>query len=211
MEKKVITLTGQHLAECAWVLAQAFQNDPAFSALGIGLNSRSGQQLMTGYFTASLSTCVRKGQPIQVRDHDQTTAVASIYPPGTYPTPLMEQVRMFSESLWRAGLFRRATWTMMKRAIIYLDDFKHVHPKQDHYYLEFLGVLPGCQRQGLGSLMVKTLMQIADQEQVGCYLETSNLSALHLYQRLGFNVTGEKDMIGVPSWFMWRSPQIPPQ
>ena len=50
----------------------------------------------------------------------------------------------------------------------------------------------------------------ADEEGSGCYLENSNRMNLPLYQRFGFHTTSQEDVMGVPIWFMWRSPEPAP-
>lgn len=70
------------------------------------------------------------------------------------------------------------------------------HPKDLHYYLEFIGVDPSHQRKGLGSSILNNIGYIADQRQVGCYLETANPMNLPLYHLFGFKIIDEEEIIG---------------
>jgi hypothetical protein len=50
----------------------------------------------------------------------------------------------------------------------------------------------------------------ADEEGVGCYLESSKESNVPFYRRHGFEVTAEHDIAGGKgprTWLMWRDPQ----
>jgi hypothetical protein len=42
---------------------------------------------------------------------------------------------------------------------------------------------------------------------VGCYLENANPRNTSFYQRFGFQIVSEKEIIGLPAWFMWRPAQ----
>ncbi len=113
---------------------------------------------------------------------------------------------MFSTSLWHAGLLKRGTWVIMQRALGMVNGMSEEHPRRAHHYVEYIGVVPDCQGQGMGSLIAESIVQKSDQERVGAYLETASPWAVPLYQRVGFEVTREKGLLGVPMWFMWRDP-----
>ena len=79
-------------------------------------------------------------------------------------------------------------------------------PVEPHYYLEYIGVEPAFQGKGVGSAILMHLCERADKEKVGCYLENANPINTPFYQRFGFQITQEKEIIGIPTWFMWRPP-----
>ncbi len=67
----------------------------------------------------------------------------------------------------------------------------------------FLG-LQGC---GLGTAMLRAVLDRADRTGVAAYLEATSPDNRRLYQRHGFVVTGELAIVGGPSlWAMWREP-----
>jgi ribosomal protein S18 acetylase RimI-like enzyme len=78
-----------------------------------------------------------------------------------------------------------------------------------HWYLQFLGVDPPCQGQGIGSALMRPMLARADAEGVACYLETFNPRTVPLYQRHGFEVAAEGDPPkGAPHfWTMVRPPR----
>jgi GNAT superfamily N-acetyltransferase len=67
-------------------------------------------------------------------------------------------------------------------------------------------VEPEQQGKAVGTAIMQHLVEKADEAKVGCYLENSNPRNLPFYQRFGFQTVIEKEIIGVPAWFMWRSP-----
>ena len=54
------------------------------------------------------------------------------------------------------------------------DEFDDCHPKEDHWYLPFIGLDPSKQGQGIGSLILKESLKKADEQGKIAYLESSN-------------------------------------
>jgi ribosomal protein S18 acetylase RimI-like enzyme len=155
---------------------------------------------LTVDFTAEISLCLRKGYPLQVNGNGKVIAVAVIYPPGTYPLTASDQWMLLIKSFLGNGFYNIRGW------MEWLGEVDNAHPKEPHYYLEYLGVEPEQQGKAIGSALLQHLVDKADEEQVGCYLENANPRNNSFYQRFGFKVISEKEIIGVPSWFMWRPP-----
>ena len=83
------------------------------------------------------------------------------------------------------------------------------HPSEpSHWYLAVLGVEPGSQGRGLGSKLMHPVLERLDGEGVAAYLEASTPRSRALYERHGFEVTGEMNLPanGPPIWLMWREP-----
>jgi ribosomal protein S18 acetylase RimI-like enzyme len=55
-----------------------------------------------------------------------------------------------------------------------------------HYYLLCLGVLPNEQGKGIGKSLLKTMIEIVDQEKMPIYLETETEQNISLYEKYGF-------------------------
>jgi ribosomal protein S18 acetylase RimI-like enzyme len=78
------------------------------------------------------------------------------------------------------------------------------------WYLFLLGVEPRRQLQGLGSALMRPILERADREKVACYLETENERNVAFYRRQGFDVivNGEEaGASGVRFWTFSRSPK----
>lgn len=69
---------------------------------------------------------------------------------------------------------------------------KH-YPKENIYYLWFIGVSPAFQGQGIGEKLMRKILADADQMHRAIYLETSTLKNIPWYQKFGFEVYGELD------------------
>jgi ribosomal protein S18 acetylase RimI-like enzyme len=62
----------------------------------------------------------------------------------------------------------------------------------DHFYLDYIAILPAYQGRGIGSLLVKRLLQSARQPGIPVRLSVLKVNpARALYERLGFVLVGE--------------------
>jgi GNAT superfamily N-acetyltransferase len=82
------------------------------------------------------------------------------------------------------------------------------HPRHPpHWYLSLLGTDPDARGRGLGSAVLRPVLERCDSDGVGIYLESSKLDNLDFYARFGFRVTGELRLPRGPRmWPMWREP-----
>jgi ribosomal protein S18 acetylase RimI-like enzyme len=82
------------------------------------------------------------------------------------------------------------------------------HPlTPDHWYLAVLGIDPRAQGQGLGSAVLRPVLERCDADGIGAYLESSKERNIDFYARHGFRVTGELSLPRGPAmWPMWRDP-----
>jgi ribosomal protein S18 acetylase RimI-like enzyme len=82
------------------------------------------------------------------------------------------------------------------------------HPQDPHYYLQFIGVRPERQGTGIGSALLRAVLDRCDLEGAAVYLEADERSR-HLYLKHGFEAMSELRLPEGPSFFpMWRAPAI---
>jgi len=86
------------------------------------------------------------------------------------------------------------------------------HPHEPHWYLATLGTDPEAQGRGIGSALMRPVLDHCDAEGWPAYLESSKERNIPFYARHGFAVVEEVPLPhGGPSiWTMWRAPQGPP-
>ncbi|MFE4259353.1 GNAT family N-acetyltransferase [Streptomyces sp. NPDC056883] len=85
-----------------------------------------------------------------------------------------------------------------------------VHPMaEEHEYLLMIAVAPGRQGEGLGTELIRPVLERCDREGVPAYLEASSERSKGLYERLGWQFTGGAVRLpdGPLMWPMWRKPQ----
>ena len=75
--------------------------------------------------------------------------------------------------------------------LVVLEQMDAMHPTSAHWYLPWLAVDPGRQRDGLGGRLLDLGLRRVDRDGVPAYLETPNPRTIAFYERRGFQVTGQ--------------------
>ena len=83
------------------------------------------------------------------------------------------------------------------------------HPREPHYYLFAIGTLPELRGRGIGSKLMRPMIERMDRERAPAYLENSKQQNLAFYERHGFEVVKTVQLPGGgPNlWLMWREPR----
>ncbi|HVL92600.1 MAG TPA: GNAT family N-acetyltransferase [Acidimicrobiales bacterium] len=82
------------------------------------------------------------------------------------------------------------------------------HPHEPAYYLLAVGVRPASQGTGVGSSLMRPVLEQCDRDGVAAYLEATSERSRKLYQRHGFEAIGQFAPTGAPPlWPMWRAPR----
>ena len=77
-------------------------------------------------------------------------------------------------------------------------------PKGQHWHLGPVGVLPGHQGRGIGTLFMERFCTEVDACGAEAYLETDLLKNVRFYEKFGFKVVAESDILGEMSRYMLR-------
>ena len=82
------------------------------------------------------------------------------------------------------------------------------HPRDPHWYLAVLGTDPAHWGEGVGSGLVRHVLDDPAHADEPAYLETETAANVPFYARHGFRVVGELDVPGGGPhlWLMWRDP-----
>jgi ribosomal protein S18 acetylase RimI-like enzyme len=131
---------------------------------------------------------------------DPVPAAGAVWaPPGGQPTA--EQAEEV------VGWLVEAAEETADRVLYALERMAEQHPREPHAYLFLVGARPTWQGRGLGSALLREVLQGCDRDGVPAYLEATSVGNIRLYRRHGFEVTGEIPMPDGPSlWPMWRPP-----
>jgi len=81
----------------------------------------------------------------------------------------------------------------------------HVDPDEPHLHLGPIGVSPETQRKGIGTALMNRYIEHLEQERAAGYLETDRPENVDFYKKFGFVVQNEEQVIGTPTWYMWRA------
>jgi ribosomal protein S18 acetylase RimI-like enzyme len=123
-------------------------------------------------------------------------------PPGNWRLGIVQQLTLLPGML---RVFGRG----LARAQRGLAVMEEGHPRDAHYYLDSLGVVPEWQGRGIGSALLAPVLERCDHERMPAYLNAGSARSRDLYRRHGFEVTEEFSLPddGPPLWRMWRKPQ----
>jgi GNAT superfamily N-acetyltransferase len=90
-----------------------------------------------------------------------------------------------------------------------LNLIESLHPHEPHWYLATLGTDPEAQGQGIGSALMRPVLDHCDAEGWPAYLESSKERNVPFYSRHGFAVVREVPLPGGGPriWTMWREPR----
>jgi ribosomal protein S18 acetylase RimI-like enzyme len=191
--------TSADAATLGETLADAFSEDPVISWL-LPPTIRNRPQRLRKLFTSTAESYLRRDQPAYLTADGQGAALWAA--PGSWLAPPSEQLHELLPMIgvFRGGLIRASRLqTQMLKA--------HPHPK--HWYLYCLGTRADAQGRGLGSAMLREVLDRVDAAGESAYLESSNIRNVPLYERHGFTVVEEIriDRGGPPMWRMWRDPE----
>jgi GNAT superfamily N-acetyltransferase len=95
------------------------------------------------------------------------------------------------------------------RVAALLEAFDRTHPHQPpHFYLSLLGTHPDHAGHGHGMGLLAACLEEIDAASAPAYLESSNPANVPRYERLGFAVISEIELLpGIPATQMWRQPR----
>lgn len=82
----------------------------------------------------------------------------------------------------------------IKKALARETKIKQLQPKGPIYYLWFIGVKPEYQNEGIGSDLLKNIIEDSEKKKRPVYLETSTRKNLPWYKKFGFNIYNELDL-----------------
>ena len=80
----------------------------------------------------------------------------------------------------------------------------HLDPEEPHVHLGPIGVAPKMQGQGVGKALMQRYIDHLEQEKAAGYLETDRPENVEFYKKFGFAVRRAEELIGSPTWYMWR-------
>jgi ribosomal protein S18 acetylase RimI-like enzyme len=146
---------------------------------------------------------------VPVRDRDMLAArgpdgsilgVCGMMPPGRCQPGPGRQLRLLPALL---ALGPRSAG----RTMSWLGAWSKHDPDEHHWHLGPVAVDAHLQGMGLGSLLMRAFCQRMDDAGEDAYLETDKEINVRFYERFGFGVTGEQEVLGVRNWYMYRRTQ----
>jgi ribosomal protein S18 acetylase RimI-like enzyme len=177
-------------------LVRSFDADPVANYL---LRSDAGRaRAFQNFFDVSFRRLTLPFGETWIADDGKGTALWT--PPGRWST--------FGALLSAPKLVQAVGLGRIPHVLASVNRVQSRHPKAPHYYLFAIGVDPAHHGRGIGSALLREVLQKCDAEGASAYLEASTRGSAKLYERHGFRVTEELPVAlhGPPVWLMWRDP-----
>jgi GNAT superfamily N-acetyltransferase len=182
----------------AEVLGRAFVEDPLNRHL-VPDAERRAQRLPGGFAEQLRHVFLPHGAVLTTADR---AGAALWLGPEAQALSLGAQLRLLPGMARLFGLRR------MPRAMRALAALDERAPREPHWHLSLLGVVPERQGTGIGSALMRPVLDRCDREVRAAYLETSLPANLRFYERHGFAVRDQVDLPGgLRMWTMLRAPK----
>ena len=201
----IITLEESMVVPAAQMLARAFQDDPVHGY--VFPDARQRASTFPAVFAPFLRYGLRAGLVLATESLD---GVAVWLPP--------EHRAIQPDIKTEAGLDALPTVMGLIAAnrllgfIAHLEALHRQEISEPHWYLMVLGVEPSARRRGVGSALLRSVLDRADTGGHACYLETAQPANVRFYERHGFVNLGERiePQSGLRFWPFLRSRSASP-
>ena len=189
------------LAEAVEVIVRSMLDNPNHVA-AFGRDPGIRQRRLLRLFGAMAAAEVgRDREMLTARGPDGTIlGVCGMMPPGRCQPGLGRQLRLAPAML---TLGPRSAGRTMK----WLGTWSEHDPEERHWHLGPVAVDANLQGRGIGSKLMRAFCARMDAAGEVAYLETDKEINVSFYERFGFEVVGEEEVLGVPNWFMIRRPE----
>ena len=179
------------------VLSRGMRDNPLHVAVfgdDPGIRQQKVRTLMSAAFTVRdfSHTLVARGEDAAV------VGVCGMMPPGLCRPDLGQQVLLLP-TLLRIGP-RHAV-----RVGRWLGAWGKRDPDKRHWHLGPLAVEAHLQGMGVGGRLMQVFCAQMDAARDDAYLETDKEINVRFYERFGFRVIGEENVLGVKNYFMHRT------
>src|SRR6476620_2801504 len=181
---EVRPIAGEELQTAAVVAARGMRDNPLHVA-AIGADPERRVRVMQRAFTRILKL---PGRPtLGAWDGDRLVGVADSAEPGRCQPSPRDRMRL-APAMVMAG-------TAAPRLARWLSACAKHDPDQPHSHFGPLAVDLDLQGQGIGSMLLSAYCSRVDNAGLAAYLETDKAENVRLYERFGFVVTGQADVI----------------
>jgi ribosomal protein S18 acetylase RimI-like enzyme len=191
------TLDASEVGEALGVISRGMRDNPIHvSAFGDDPERR--KESLHRFFDAAFAVIGLQKHTLVARSEDgNIMGVMGMMPPGDCLPGPGQKLRMLP-SLLASG--PRAAG----RTMTWLGAWRKRDPDERHWHFGPLVVDAHLQGMGIGSKLMRVFCARMDAAGEDAYLETDKPINVRLYERFGFEIIGEQEVLGVPNYFMLR-------
>ena len=184
--------SADRLEECVSLLADAFVANPLhLSAFGAGRMDQNRRFFRIGLRHMFV------GQSFMALDDEAVRGYIHFNPwPDCLPEP--EEIPLVMATLLKP------LGEAIPQVIRWFSRWCRLDPAEPHVHLGPIGVAPAAQGKGVGTALMQRYIEHLEQERIAGYLETDRPENVEFYKKFGFVLRHEEELIGTPTWYMWR-------
>jgi ribosomal protein S18 acetylase RimI-like enzyme len=193
-------LQKSELSVAAQLLGRGMCDNPV-NVRAFGIESRERRaRAMSRFFLPVLDGLYRRGLIVGAFNDAKLVGVCGMARPQSCQPTTMEKLRV----LPKVALGNPVGTPL--RVLKWAGEWARRDPNEPHWHLGPVAVDSGLQGRGIGGAMLTRFCGAMDEKHELAYLETDKSENVHFYQRFGFSVIAQGDVLGIPNWFMLRSP-----
>ncbi len=196
-ELEIGALNVSEVEETLGVVVRGMRDNPTHIA-AFGENPEVRERRIRRLFSSAFVVLDLPRHMLAARSADgEIVGAMGIVPPGECRSSAAQQLRLLplllANGLRSAG--RTAKW---------MGAWNKHDPTERHWHFGPLAVDAHLQGKGIGSKLMRVFCARMDAAGEDAYLETDKLINVRFYERFGFEVVGEEEVIGVTNWYMLR-------
>ncbi len=197
LDVNVRKATQADLPEVVNALARAFDDDPLINWMAAQDEHRQKRVHDAMDMTQRM-----------VFGHGQCYTTDGIHGAALWAPPGKWSLGLFQQLMLLPSLIRVTGWKRLGVVNAGVAGIERKHPHNPHYYLFVLGTDTVHQGKGVGSQLLRPVLERCDREHIPAYLESSKEKNVPFYEHNGFKVTERFEVPngGPPIWLMWREP-----
>ena len=180
------------------VITRGMRDNPThFAALGEDPERR--EKRVRRIFSRVLPVMGHLDHMLVARHPDNTIlGVLGMAPPGRCQANTKQRMQL---ALGLLPLGPRA----LPRSLRWVGTWEQRDPEERHWHLGPVAVDAHLQGMGIGSKLMRVFCAQMDAAGEAAYLETDKPENVRFYERFGFEIVGDEQVIGVPNWYMART------
>jgi hypothetical protein len=192
-------INSTELSNAAELLARGMRDNP-IHIQAFGPDAEHRRHALARLFQPVLQRAMNRGSVFGVFVDDRLVGVYAEIPPGHCQPTLAEKLKILPAICFGNPL------TTSKRVLIWVGEWSRRDLTKPHWHLGPVAVDAPLQRQGIGRRMLASFCSDMDARKANAYLETDKIANVLFYEKFGFTVLAETDVLGVRNWFMSRKP-----
>lgn len=179
------------------VVARGMRDNP-LNVAALGGDDGGRLACLQEVFSVSLPLIFSKGLFLGAFEGKRLVGVAGGLPPGLCQLSIGETVGLLPGLVAATGLSKIAHFAS------WMSEWKSRDLHEPHWHLGPVAVDARAQGHGMGGDLIAEYCRMLDRTKAVGYLETDKAENVEFYEKFGFQVVGEAEVLGTRNWFLRR-------